>query len=105
MENNMTSEMGTKTQGEGYGKRPVWQWIVFYLAIAAVAYGLVYYFLLMPRSSIASSGSNTSSGQQSGLYGNSGGNSGRGSQSSQGSSANSGSGASSNNQSNPSYGY
>jgi hypothetical protein len=25
-----------------YGKRPVWQWIVIYLAVAIVVYGLVY---------------------------------------------------------------
>lgn len=31
---------------KAYGKRPLWQWIVIYLIIAAVVYGLVYYFFL-----------------------------------------------------------
>ncbi len=32
-------------QGQyGYGKRPLWQWIVLYIIIAGVVYGLVYYF-------------------------------------------------------------
>lgn len=38
-----------ETKGEykkGYGKRPFWQWIVIYLVVAAVVYGLVYYFVL-----------------------------------------------------------
>lgn len=30
----------------GYGKRPLWQWAVIYLVVAAVVYGLVYYFVL-----------------------------------------------------------
>lgn len=38
-----------ETKGEykkGYGKRPLWQWIVIYLVVAALVYGLVYYFVL-----------------------------------------------------------
>lgn len=31
---------------KGYGKRPLWQWAVIYLVIAAIVYGLVYYFFL-----------------------------------------------------------
>ena len=27
---------------KGYGKRPVWQWVVIYLIVAIVVYGLVY---------------------------------------------------------------
>jgi hypothetical protein len=26
----------------GYGKRPVWQWILIYVVIAIVVYGLIY---------------------------------------------------------------
>lgn len=26
----------------GYGKRPVWQWVVIYLIVAAIVYGLIY---------------------------------------------------------------
>lgn len=32
-------------QGSGYGKRPLWQWIVIYVVIGVVVYGLVYYFV------------------------------------------------------------
>jgi hypothetical protein len=31
---------------KGYGKRPTWQWIVIYLVVAAIVYGLVYYFFI-----------------------------------------------------------
>lgn len=27
---------------KGYGKRPVWQWVLIYLVIAIVVYGLIY---------------------------------------------------------------
>jgi len=30
----------------GYGKRPVWQWIVVYLVIAVVLYGAIYYIFM-----------------------------------------------------------
>ncbi len=30
----------------GYGKRPLWQWIVIYLIIGAIVYGLIYYFVI-----------------------------------------------------------
>jgi plastocyanin len=35
----------------GYGKRPLWQWILVYLAVAVVAYGLIYYFVLSKNGS------------------------------------------------------
>lgn len=38
-----------ETQNErksGYGKRPVWQWIVLYLVIAVILYSAVYYLFL-----------------------------------------------------------
>src|SRR3989344_2613217 len=28
---------------KGYGKRPLWQWILIYIAIGAVSYALIYY--------------------------------------------------------------
>ncbi|MEX2012846.1 MAG: hypothetical protein WD967_00410 [Candidatus Levyibacteriota bacterium] len=31
---------------KGYGNRPLWQWILIYVVIGAVVYGLVYYFVL-----------------------------------------------------------
>lgn len=30
----------------GYGKRPLWQWILIYAVLGAIAYGLIYYFLI-----------------------------------------------------------
>lgn len=36
-------------QQSGYGKRPLWQWIVIYLIIGAVVYGLIYYFVIAKR--------------------------------------------------------
>jgi plastocyanin len=32
-----------------YGKRPLWQWIVLYVVVAIVIYGLVYYFVLAKK--------------------------------------------------------
>ena len=31
------------------GKRPLWQWVLIYLIIGAVVYGLIYYFVLAKR--------------------------------------------------------
>lgn len=39
MENNYN-------QKGGYGKRPLWQWILLYIVIATVVYGLIYYFYI-----------------------------------------------------------
>ncbi len=30
----------------GYGKRPWWQWLIIYIIVGAIAYGLVYYFFI-----------------------------------------------------------
>ncbi len=40
---------------KGYGKRPMWQWVVLYVIIGAVVYGLVYYFFIH-KSGTGSSG-------------------------------------------------
>lgn len=39
---------------KGYGKRPVWQWVVIYLIVAVIVYGLVY--VLFIRNSSNSGG-------------------------------------------------
>lgn len=44
----------------GYGKRPLWQWILIYLIIGGIVYGLIYYFVF--------------AGNDNGLYDNNGGN-------------------------------
>jgi hypothetical protein len=33
------------TEKSGYGKRPMWQWILIYLIIGGIVYFLVYYFI------------------------------------------------------------
>jgi len=33
--------------GKGYGKRPLWQWIVLYIVIGIIVYGAIYYFVTM----------------------------------------------------------
>ena len=29
-----------------YGKRPMWQWVVLYVVVGAIVYGLIYYFFM-----------------------------------------------------------
>ncbi|HVI60665.1 MAG TPA: hypothetical protein VM535_00750 [Candidatus Saccharimonadales bacterium] len=31
---------------KGYGKRPVWQWVLIYVIIAAIVYGLIYFLFI-----------------------------------------------------------
>ncbi len=38
-------EEGSPQPSSGYGKRPMWQWVVLYVVIAAIVYGLIYYFV------------------------------------------------------------
>lgn len=35
----------------GYGKKPLWQWILIYILIGGLVYGLIYYFVLGKKSS------------------------------------------------------
>lgn len=44
----------TQPESKGYGKRPLWQWIVLYLVIAVVVYGLVYYFIFAKKGGYSS---------------------------------------------------
>ena len=30
----------------GYGKRPLWQWIIFYVIVGGLIYALIYYFII-----------------------------------------------------------
>jgi plastocyanin len=38
--------MDEEQKQTGYGKRPLWQWVLLYVVIGLVIYGLVYYFVL-----------------------------------------------------------
>jgi hypothetical protein len=41
--------MDQEKSGYGYGKRPVWQWVLMYLVVGGIIYALVYYFMFAPR--------------------------------------------------------
>ncbi len=45
MEEN-SNEATKEEKASGYGKRPLWQWILLYLVIGGLIYGLVYFFIL-----------------------------------------------------------
>lgn len=32
--------------GKGYGKRPLWQWILIYAVVGGIIYAAIYYFFL-----------------------------------------------------------
>jgi len=34
-----------KRKKGGYSKRPLWQWVVIYLVVGAIVYGVIYYFV------------------------------------------------------------
>jgi len=42
-------ENETEKKSYGYGKRPMWQWIVIYLVLAVIVYGAIYYFFLSKK--------------------------------------------------------
>ena len=42
-------ENGEETKTSTYGKRPLWQWILLYVIVAIVVYGLFYYFVLAKK--------------------------------------------------------
>lgn len=48
-------------QKSGYGKRPLWQWIVLYLVVGAVAYAAIYYFVFAKRGGYDSNSSTENS--------------------------------------------
>lgn len=57
--------MATENQ-QGYGKRPLWQWLLLYLIIAGLAYAGFYYFFLKKGSSYNLSSNQTPSYQTQG---------------------------------------
>ena len=42
----MAEENNQPKNQKGYGKRPMWQWILIYIVVGAVVYGLIYYLFL-----------------------------------------------------------
>lgn len=47
-----------KKTSKGYGKRPVWQWVVIYLIVAIIVYGLIYLIFIHKSGSSGGSGYN-----------------------------------------------
>lgn len=37
------------SSGNGYAKRPLWQWVLIYVTIGVVVYGVIYYFVLAKK--------------------------------------------------------
>ncbi|HVV25544.1 MAG TPA: hypothetical protein VHC21_00730 [Candidatus Saccharimonadales bacterium] len=58
----MEPEPAGKKPAKAYGKRPVWQWVVIYVVVAIVVYGLIYLLF------IHKGGSGSSAGGASGGY-------------------------------------
>lgn len=54
--------MAKPRKNYSYGKRPLWQWIVFYLIIGGIIYALLYYSGIIKLGNYGyNSGSNNSS--------------------------------------------
>lgn len=48
---------------KGYGKRPLWQWILIYIIIGGIIYAAIYYFFLNKGSYNLSGGTSAPSAQ------------------------------------------
>lgn len=46
-----TSKESSPKSTKGYGKRPVWQWILIYVVAAIIVYGLIYLIFIRNGSS------------------------------------------------------
>ena len=42
----MNDEDRPAGQPSGYGKRPIWQWVVIYLVVAAIVYAIIYFLFI-----------------------------------------------------------
>lgn len=51
----MDESQDNKKPEKGYGKRPIWQWVLIYVVAAIIIYGLIYYIFI--RNGNSSSGS------------------------------------------------
>lgn len=43
--------------GKGYGKRPLWQWVLIYAVIGGIVYAGIYYFVIAKKGGYSSSSS------------------------------------------------
>lgn len=42
MDEQQPTEKTPEKSSKGYGKRPMWQWVLIYVVVAIVVYGLIY---------------------------------------------------------------
>ncbi|HEX5744269.1 MAG TPA: hypothetical protein VFX84_02350 [Candidatus Saccharimonadales bacterium] len=42
MDEEQTPQEPAKKPSKGYGKRPMWQWVLIYLVAAIIVYGVIY---------------------------------------------------------------
>src|SRR5258708_30432763 len=56
MSNSLSITIDTKTNkwlelnmAEGYGKRPLWQWVLIYVIIGGIIYAGIYYFVITKK--------------------------------------------------------
>ncbi len=47
-----------QTPKKGYGKRPLWQWILIYVVVGGIIYAAIYYFVIAKNGSYNSSNTN-----------------------------------------------
>lgn len=52
----MDENQDNKKPEKGYGKRPVWQWVLIYVVAAIIIYGLIYYIFIRNGNSSGSGG-------------------------------------------------
>jgi hypothetical protein len=55
--NSQTPQKQSQEQkpSKGYGKRPIWQWVLLYVVIAIIVYGLIYLLFIHKSGSSGSS--------------------------------------------------
>lgn len=51
-------------ENSNYGNRPIWQWVLIYLVIGAVVYGLIYYFVFAKKGGYNTGSTNNTPQQQ-----------------------------------------
>ncbi len=61
----MEPKQNQPAKNGGYGKRPLWQWVVIYIIVAIVVYGIAFLVYRQFNNNSSSSGGSSSS---SGLY-------------------------------------
>jgi flagellar basal body-associated protein FliL len=55
-QDQQTPQQTNQQPSKGYGKRPMWQWVLIYLIIAIIVYGLIYLIFFHKSGSTGGSG-------------------------------------------------